>query len=337
VRKRPRTRKCRPSAAASMGKKTKQSRSAEACTVEDVGLMPACHWPKKAQTVGNAGVMLVGRSARHGNVPAVLLGGRFYTGKKVYAYTDFGGGVDREAGETPLHGAFRELVEELLGLDEETARATASRLSAVAAVQLVGGRPFVHGGTYAMFVVPAEVIAESTSLPAAGAGASAIDELFTHAVQNSELTSVALISTEELLRAVSGVERLRPLSVRQLDGQARDSEEVLLRSVLVGGSGSVLTIRDALEAFADQKVGGRRDEREEAQQGRQRRWGSRGAAVPSADGEAGGLGLGGAVAAASTPPAPPASRAASRLGPRRAARGSHRTSLTWRRVIRTMS
>jgi len=309
-----------------MGKKAKEAKTREAKTkeaeIKEAKTKDAN--AKAANAVGNAGVMLVGRSAQHGDVPAVLLGGRFYTGKKVYAYTDFGGGVDREAGETPQQGAFRELVEELLGLDDRAARATASRLSAVAAAQLVGGRPFVHKGSYAMYVVAAEVVAEHTNLPNAGAGASAIDELFAHAVRNSELTSVALISIEELLRAISGRERVRPLSVRQLDGEARDSEEVLLRHVLVGGGGSILTIRDALEAFADQGGSGRIGQGEEAQLGhgdepRQRRRGgaaagSRGAAASSADSGAIGPGPKGpevAAAVASTPsPVRLASRAA---------------------------
>jgi len=59
------------------------------------------NWPRDAHTAGNAGVMLIGRSAKYEDVPAVVLGGRFYTGKKAYMYTDFGGGRDWQTARHP--------------------------------------------------------------------------------------------------------------------------------------------------------------------------------------------------------------------------------------------
>lgn len=211
-------------------------------------------WPREAFTAGNAGVMLVGRSSQLGGVPVVLLGGRFYTGKKVYAYTDFGGGVELKKGETPQQGAFREFAEELFGYNEERAKAEASRLCAATTSALIGGRPFVHNG-YAIFIVPAEAIVESTSmsLPASSEGVSAIDQLFAAAKRNSELTSVALVSIAELLQAagIDSTGMVSPLSVRQLDGEERESDKILLRNLMVGTGGSINKIRDLLEGFDD--------------------------------------------------------------------------------------
>jgi pyrimidine-specific ribonucleoside hydrolase len=198
--------------------------------------------------------MLVGRSSQLGGVPVVLLGGRFYTGKKVYAYTDFGGGVEHKKGETPQQGAFREFAEELFGYNEEIAKAEASRLCAATTSALIGGRPFVHNG-YAIFIVPAEAIVESTSmsLPVSSESVSAIDQLFAAAKRNSELTSVALVSIAELLQAagIDSTGMVSPLSVRQLDGEERESDKILLRNLMVGTGGSINKIRDLLEGFDD--------------------------------------------------------------------------------------
>jgi len=193
--------------------------------------------------------MLIGKSAHHGAVPAALLGGRFYTGRQVYVYTDFGGGVDKD--ETTQQGAFREFAEELLGQNEEDAKATAHKLCSKAA--LVGGRSFEHKG-YAMFIVFADTIVEALELPAVVEGMSAIDHLFALAVRNSELTSVALVGLEELLRGALTDGWVCPLSTRQLDGQDRSSTEIQLRQLMVGAGGSISTIRDVLETSMDQQM-----------------------------------------------------------------------------------
>jgi len=212
---------------------------------------PAHNWPKEAFTVGNAGVLLVGRSLQLGDVPVVLLGGRWCTGRQVYNYTDFGDGVDRKHGEMPRHGALRELAEELLSQDEEKAAVTANSLCESISSTLVGAlslRPFIHKRTYAIFIVPAEAVVEQLSMNVAE-GMSAIDNLFATATCNKELTSVALISIKELLRGsarkVPG--SVSPLSVRQLDGATRDSDTILLRTVMVGDGGSIRTVKDILE------------------------------------------------------------------------------------------
>uniref|UniRef100_A0A7S4T7F3 Nudix hydrolase domain-containing protein n=1 Tax=Alexandrium monilatum TaxID=311494 RepID=A0A7S4T7F3_9DINO len=209
-------------------------------------------WPKLAHTAGNAGVMVVGWSARHGSVPAVLLGGRYYTGKKTYCYTDFGGGVERTKGETPQQGACREFVEELLALEGHEAKAAADGLCNAIPPALVGGRPFVHKAAYVMFLVPAETIVRALQLPEVAEGASAIDQLLALAKLNSELTSVALVGVEDLLLGASCDGRVRPLAVRQLDGEERSSSQIWLRALMVGASGSIRTISDTLEVFADQ-------------------------------------------------------------------------------------
>jgi pyrimidine-specific ribonucleoside hydrolase len=205
-------------------------------------------WPKEAYTVGNAGVMLVGKSKMHADVPVALLGGRFYSRKQVYAYTDFGGGVDRKRRETPQQGAYREFVEELLGQSEDEATATASKLCTATSSALVGGRPFIHRNNYAIFIVPAEAVAEALQIRGS-ADESAIDLLSAAARTNSELTSVALVSITDLLSAAFSDGKVRPVSTRQLDGQDRSSEDIMLRNVMVGSSGSLCTIRDALEDF----------------------------------------------------------------------------------------
>jgi len=211
-------------------------------------------WPRCAQNAGNAGVMIVGRSSLHRDIPAIILGGRWYTGKQVYAYTDFGGGVDR--GETPQHGAMRELTEELLDVAEGSCEAEAlvSRLCEETASVLVGGVPFVNNG-YVIFIVPADAVLRALPSPrpqlttAAGCG-SPIDQLFAAAKKNKELTSVALVSLEELVRgAEKKYGQVTPLDVRQLDGQERSSKEICMRSVMCG---SVRTTKGSLLGFCSE-------------------------------------------------------------------------------------
>lgn len=203
---------------------------------------------KERRVAPNAGVMLVGSSAQHGGLPAALLGGRWYAGKQVYVYTDFGGGVDKD--ETVQQGAFREFAEELLGQNEEEAKTTAMKLCE--AVSLVGGRPFLHKG-YAMFIVCAEDIMKALELPDVAEDATGIGRLLVLAKQNSELTSVALVGLEEMLRGALSDGCVRPLSVRNLDDQHRSTTEISLRQVMVGPGGSVASIRDALEALIHQQ------------------------------------------------------------------------------------
>jgi len=207
-------------------------------------------WPRSAQRADNAGVMVVGRTSSHGGVPAIILGGRWYSGKQVYAYTDFGGGVNR--GETPHQGAMRELAEELLGAAESSseADALACRLCEETASVLVGGAPFVNNG-YVIFVVSADTVLRALPSPRlqvtdAASHISAIDQLFAAAKMNKELTSVALVSIEELvLCAENGHGQITPLAVRQLDGRKRECKDIVMRGVMCGSvratKGSLLT------------------------------------------------------------------------------------------------
>jgi pyrimidine-specific ribonucleoside hydrolase len=103
-----------------------------------------------------------------------------------------------------------------------------------------------------MFIVPAEVIMAALQLPIADEGGSSIDNLFAQAKENSELTSVALVSLEELLRGAFCDGKVVPLSTRQLDDKERSSKEIWLRQVMVGHNGSLCTLRDALETFVSQ-------------------------------------------------------------------------------------
>jgi hypothetical protein len=93
---------------------------------------------------------------------------------------------------------------------------------------------------------------EGFDLPAVHEDMSAIDHLFALAKQNSELTSIAIVSLEEMLRGALSDGWVCPLSTRQLDGQDRNSTEIQLRQVMVGAGGSICTIRDVLEAFIEQ-------------------------------------------------------------------------------------
>ncbi|CAK0888841.1 unnamed protein product [Prorocentrum cordatum] len=200
-----------------------------------------------AVRAGNAGVTVVGRSAQHGMAPAVLLGGRFYTTGKRYAYADFGGG--RISGEKMLTTALREFAEELFAQEEEEAIASANAVGPTVEDYLVCGRPFVHNG-YAMFVVPAEAIVAAFGLPAANEGFSAIDVLVCSAQRNAELTSVALVGVDELLRGASKDGWVSPLTVKNLDQGQRPADRIELRGLMVGGDGSVKTVGGALLSFA---------------------------------------------------------------------------------------
>jgi len=154
--------------------------------------------------------------------------------------------VDRKQGERPVEGAFREFVEELLGLDGEEATEMASKLSAKVATLLVGGRPFVHKKNYVIFVVCADSLLAALDIVPCRSG---IDFFFENAQQNSEVNSVALVSLQEILQGLEG-ENVKAMSVKQLgkheDGKAQD---IQLRNVMVGLGGSICTIRDALESF----------------------------------------------------------------------------------------
>lgn len=162
--------------------------------------------------------------------PAVLLGGRI-------------------SGEYVLTTALREFAEELFAQQEYEAIASANAVRQTIKDALVREQPFVHGG-YAMFVVPAEAVIAAFGLPAASKGFSAIDVLADSARRNAELTSVALVAVDELLRGAPADGWVRPLSVRSLDQEQRPTDLIELRRVMVGEGGSVRTIGDALLGFA---------------------------------------------------------------------------------------
>merc|ERR1712129_185125 len=102
-------------------------------------------------------------------------------------------------------------------------------------------------------------LAPESSQAAAGAANSAIDLLFSVARRSSELTSVALVSIEELIRGTglhpapgpqSLLGRVEAMSVRDLvTGATYRRVEVMLRPVLTGWKGSVNTIRAALDSL----------------------------------------------------------------------------------------
>jgi hypothetical protein len=213
-------------------------------------------WPQEVAAAKNAGVMVVGRSAKHGGAAAVLLGGRFHPRRGVYAYSDFGGGVERAESKQPQVGAFREFVEELLG---EEAGANATLLWDAAKPALLGGAPIVHK-SYAMFLVPAEALVQGLqSLPCwevlqrrlvhcTKRDTSAIDQLLAIGKRNSELKSLALVSISEVLGAVnSDSQVVAPLCVRSLDGARRDDRSITLRHCL---GGSLAASFDRLESYA---------------------------------------------------------------------------------------
>lgn len=207
----------------------------------------AADWPEKLWRCRNAGIMLVGHSSKHQEM-AVLLGGRFYWKRKEYMYTDFGGGVDWKQGETPLQGACREFLEELLA---DSDPATAERLGAAIQGQLLGGEPYIHEN-YAMFVAPAAVVARclhiEDDLDGLYEAACFVDQ---HGKANPELSSVAMVSLTELLRgAQEGT--VRPLCARP------GAEELCkLRPVMVGPRGSLQTLRPCLEAVQATRTGRR--------------------------------------------------------------------------------
>eukprot|EP00406_Dinophysis_acuminata_P005091 CAMPEP_0179216354 /NCGR_PEP_ID=MMETSP0797-20121207/3334_1 /TAXON_ID=47934 /ORGANISM="Dinophysis acuminata, Strain DAEP01" /LENGTH=707 /DNA_ID=CAMNT_0020922507 /DNA_START=83 /DNA_END=2202 /DNA_ORIENTATION=+ len=221
---------------------------------------------KRAANVQAAGVLITGASARNGDAAAVLLGGRLYTGREAYEFTDFGGSLDAsDRGELHL-AAFREFAEEYLGLSEEgcvphgmracrkcqeSARSLARELWDAARDSIVGGGPVVRTGYYAAFVVPAEavvpVLQRRGHLPHV-AGASAIDTLFAAARENPELTSLALVGIDELLSEGVRSGSVRPIAVRNLDGAQRPSARVALRSCMLGrGGASLMALSSRLE------------------------------------------------------------------------------------------
>jgi len=115
----------------------------------------------------SASVLVTGWSYVHKKRVALLAG--FYSFyNSYYRYADFGGLLDGGAGATkeaaeeekrnPHQGAFRELAEELFGLQGDEAKTLAASLWERASANLqVGGVPVVLG-THLMFVVPAWVI-----------------------------------------------------------------------------------------------------------------------------------------------------------------------------------
>lgn len=234
-------------------------------------------WPPKVANVAAAGVLIVGFSGENGGTPAVLLGGRFYTGRQVYEYTDFGGGLDKADNRQPHLAAFREFVEEYFGLSEvgcvphgskhcevcrRDAQSLAQTLWDAARDSIVGVTPVVHTGTYASFVVPAEavvpVLQSYGRLPSEAAPATAIDTLFSAAKRNPELTSVALVSIEELLSVGvrEGRDRhVEPLAVRSLDGVQRSTEKIALRNCMVGRGGTgLIALSSRLEEFQQRSL-----------------------------------------------------------------------------------
>mmetsp|Transcript_10290 Transcript_10290/g.18961 ORF Transcript_10290/g.18961 Transcript_10290/m.18961 type:complete len:758 (-) Transcript_10290:152-2425(-) len=226
-------------------------------------------WPKKVASVQNAGVLIAGSSAENAGTTVVLLGGRFYTGRQVYEFTDFGGSVDQSESGQPHLAAFREFAEEYFGLSEagcvphgrkgcrqchKTAQSLAQQLWDAAKDSIVGAAPVVHTGQYACFVVPAEavvpVLQRCGRLPCAPAGASAIDILFSSAKQNPELTSLALVSINELLSAGVCDGTVEPIALRSLDGVQRLGEKITLRKCMVGRGGmSLRALSSRLEEF----------------------------------------------------------------------------------------
>jgi len=224
-------------------------------------------WSKKIANVDSAGVLIAGSSAENGGAAAVLLGGRFYTGRRVYEYTDFGGCLEKSEWGQPHLAAFREFAEEYFGLSEvgcvphgrkacqechRTAQSLAQQLWHAARDSIVGGAPVVHTGKYASFVVPADavvpVLQRSGCLPCTGKGASAIDVLFSAAKQNPELTSLALVSIDELLSAGVSHGIVEPLAVRSLNGMQYPSEKITLRKCMVGRDGaSLMALSSRLE------------------------------------------------------------------------------------------
>ena len=226
-------------------------------------------WLKKIANVEAAGVLIVGSSAENGGTASVLLGGRFYTGRQVYEYTDFGGCLDKSERGQPHVTAFREFAEEYFGLSEvgcvphgrkachacrKTAQSLGQQLWDVAKDSIVGAAPVVHTGKYASFVVDAKVVLPVLQrcghLPCSAAGESAIDILFSAAKHNPELTSLALVGIDELLSVGVRDGAVEPLCVRSLDGVQRPSHKISLRKCMVGNRGSsLMALSSRLEEF----------------------------------------------------------------------------------------
>jgi len=134
------------------------------------------------------------------------------------------------------------------------AQTLAGQLWDAARDSIVGDGPVVHTGRYACFVVLAEalvpVLQRLGRLPCAAAGASAIDVLLSGAKRNLELTSVALVSIDELLSAGICDGHVKPLALRSLDGVQRPSVKIALRKCMVGRRGtSLMALSSRLEKF----------------------------------------------------------------------------------------
>jgi len=218
--------------------------------------VPMCaleSWPKDIAKIRNAGVLVAGCSVQHGGIPAVLLGGRFYTSRRVYEFTDFGGGLDVHEHGQPQIGAFREFAEELLGLSEDDAETMAATLWNDLRESLVGGSPLLHKKSYAMFIVPADALVATLQrencVPKSVVGTSAIDLLLAAAKRNDELTSVALVSIDEFLAGANKDGMVVPLSLRNLDEKDRTPDAISLRRLMLGPEGSVRTCSKVLRTF----------------------------------------------------------------------------------------
>lgn len=168
--------------------------------------------------------------------------------KRVYAFSEFGGALDKEELGQPHIGAFRQFIEEFLGLEKNDALTAALALWETAKHSLVGGAPLLHKKNYAMFLVPAEVVVGCFSLPGTQ-DESAIDTLFNAGKHNSQLTSLALVSIEELLKVGfrSGKNIVTPLDARDLDDVRRDGTKITLHGLMVGVRGSVSTCSSFLQ------------------------------------------------------------------------------------------
>jgi len=261
----------------------------------------------------SASVLVVGRSAHCGGAPAVLLGGvKVKRSNGSVAFCDFGGGLDggsggrRHAAEErarPALGAFRELVEELLGMHGPTARDVAGKLAQGA--EVVGGRPIPHRGHLLYVCTAGSILAQVGA--AADPSESAIDQLAGLFQPSSEVACVTLVPIDELLRGAATAcvspaapvwgswsrhGRARPFSFEaclaleqaqdqpgaslvvqtkdgpctvspaslQLQGPGEDGKErsvfrwdvVQLREALVGGEGSLATLREPLLRWASE-------------------------------------------------------------------------------------
>mmetsp|Transcript_196 Transcript_196/g.478 ORF Transcript_196/g.478 Transcript_196/m.478 type:complete len:279 (-) Transcript_196:56-892(-) len=218
--------------------------------MEDCLPWPQQPWPEKVYAARNAGLLIVGRSTD--SVPSVLLGGRFYSKRQEYSYTDFGGGLEWRDAEPPLLGACREFAEELFAQCGEEASATAATLAAALDRKLVGGRPFLYRN-YVMFVVTAEAVASSLGLVVADSALDCLAEAAkfedSRGMANPEMDSVAVIPVAELLRGARVDGMVQPLYFRSQEGSTVGGP-VQLRPVMAGAGGSINAVREVLEEFA---------------------------------------------------------------------------------------